>query len=128
EERRLFYVAMTRAKEALTLSWAQKRGLYGGVTAPRPSRFLEEIPSWFQVNRLSERFSTPSVSAQPDTSAAESEPGSKYRVGNVVLHEKLGRGTVMRVEGAPDDWKLTIRFPDGVKTILTRYARITVER
>ena len=38
---------------------------------------------------------------------------------------RLGRGTVLNVEGVPDDWKLTIRFPDGVKTILTRYAKLS---
>src|SRR5262249_17506133 len=56
EERRLFYVAMTRAKEKLFLTWAQRRGMFGNSVSNRPSRFLEEIPSWFAVNKISERF------------------------------------------------------------------------
>lgn len=122
EERRLFYVGMTRAKENLFLSWAQRRGMFGTSNSNRPSRFLEEIPQWFKVQRISERF------VRPDTfvPTKRQEPeGSEYRVGSRVKHDKFGFGTVLQVEGAPNDWKLTIRFSDGVKKILTRYAKLT---
>lgn len=127
EERRLFYVAMTRAKERLVLSWAQRRGMSGNTRSNRPSRFLEEIPTFFKVARISERFGSPSAFPRFGSSgpapAASSPSGCEYRVGSVVTHEKLGRGTVLNIEGVPNDWKLTIRFPNGVKTILTRYAK-----
>jgi DNA helicase-2/ATP-dependent DNA helicase PcrA len=122
EERRLFYVAMTRAKQKLTLSWAQRRGMFGNNMSNRPSRFLDEIPGWFKVNRISERFGSPAVAA---TTRGDEEP-QEFRSGSVVSHAKFGRGTVVKVEGVKNDWKLTIRFNDGVKTILTRYAQITL--
>jgi DNA helicase-2/ATP-dependent DNA helicase PcrA len=139
EERRLFYVAMTRARSKLLLSWAQRRGMFGTGMSNRASRFLEEVPSWFKVHKYSERFQTSidsssSVAAKPKaprSSAApavkEADPASPYKTGSIISHEKLGRGTVLSVEGAPNDWKLTIRFRDGVKTIMSRYAKLTIE-
>ncbi len=123
EERRLFYVAMTRAREKLHLTWAQRRGMFGSNTSNRPSRFLEEIPDWFKVTQISERFRAPFQ--EPAIRKASSEPASPYRVGSSVRHEKFGRGTVLAVEGVQSDWKVTIRFAGGVKTILTRYANLT---
>jgi DNA helicase-2/ATP-dependent DNA helicase PcrA len=120
EERRLFYVAMTRAKEKLTLSWSQRRSLFGSNAVSRPSRFLDEIPSWFRVLKQSERFMS-----RPQQASSESETRSEFRVGSVVSHEKFGRGTVLEVQGVPQDWKLKIRFQDGVRVIMTRYAKIT---
>jgi DNA helicase II / ATP-dependent DNA helicase PcrA len=122
EERRLFYVAMTRAKEKLQLSWSQRRSLFGSNAVSRPSRFLDEIPSWFKVLRQSERFSKPvDVSAPVGT---KEEP-AEFRAGTIVHHDKFGRGSVMEVQGVPGDWKLKIRFADGVRVILTRYAKLT---
>ncbi|MCI0414023.1 UvrD-helicase domain-containing protein [bacterium] len=118
EERRLFYVAMTRAKEKLLLSWSQRRSLFGSNATSHPSRFLDEIPSWFKVIRQSERF----------MKAPETESKSEFRTGSIVSHEKFGRGTVLQVQGVPQDWKLKIRFQDGVRTIMTRFARITLIR
>jgi DNA helicase-2/ATP-dependent DNA helicase PcrA len=143
EERRLFYVAMTRARSRLLLSWAQRRGMFGTGMSNRPSRFLEEVPSWFKVHKYSERFQSSINISQPATvsrstarsssapvpkiSRTTSDPNSPYKQGSIISHEKLGRGTVLSVEGAPNDWKLTIRFQDGVKTIMSRYAKLTIE-
>jgi DNA helicase-2/ATP-dependent DNA helicase PcrA len=127
EERRLFYVALTRAMQRVILSWAQRRGIYGASLAGKPSRFLEEIPPWFKINRISERFGAPNFE-RAQSSQAKGEEEREFRIGSTVHHEKFGRGTVINVEGVPDDWKLTIRFPDGVKKILTRYAHLTREK
>jgi len=124
EERRLFYVAMTRAREKLHLTWAQRRGMFGSTTSNRPSRFLEEIPDWFKVTHISERFRSPV--SDPVVRKSSSEPASPYRVGSSVRHEKFGSGTVLAVEGVQSDWKVTVRFASGVKTILTRYANLAV--
>lgn len=127
EERRLFYVAMTRAKERLTLSWAQRRGSSGNRMSGRPSRFLDEIPAWFKVQQTSERFGI--VSHEPERKGTAIErTDAEFRTGNIVHHGKFGRGTVLQVEGVPNDWKLTIRFQEGTKKIMTRYAQLTIER
>ncbi len=134
EERRLFYVAMTRARQKLMLSWAQRRGMFGSGMSNQPSRFLDEVPSWFKVHKRSERFQTSTQLAgrdgarPPGKGEIKSDPDAPYKAGSVIRHEKLGRGTVLNVEGAPNDWRLTIRFPEGIKTIMSRYAQITVEK
>lgn len=133
EERRLFYVAMTRARQNLLLSWAQRRGMFGQGMSNQPSRFLDEVPSWFKVHKRSERFQSSTYTAGRDarptgSSGSNSDPDAPYKTGSVIRHEKLGRGTVLNVEGAPNDWRLTIRFPEGIKTIMSRYAQITVEK
>lgn len=133
EERRLFYVAMTRARQKLFLSWAQRRGMFGSGMSNQPSRFLDEVPSWFKVHKRSERFQTSAAlgaraSVPGSRHAGASDPDAPYKSGSIIRHEKLGRGTVLSVEGAPNDWRLTIRFPEGVKTIMSRYAQITVEK
>jgi DNA helicase-2/ATP-dependent DNA helicase PcrA len=120
EERRLFYVAMTRAREKLLLTWSQRRSLFGSNAVSRPSRFLDEIPSWFKVYKQSERFVKPAEITQ----RSEPETPAEFRVGSIVTHEKFGRGNVMEVQGVPGDWKLKIRFQDGVRVILTRYAKL----
>jgi DNA helicase-2/ATP-dependent DNA helicase PcrA len=124
EERRLFYVAMTRAREKLLMSWSQRRALFGSNAVSRPSRFLDEIPSWFKVIRQSERF----MKAPEIAGATATESKSEFRVGALVSHDKFGRGTVLEVQGVPQDWKLKIRFQDGVRVIMTRYAKITLIR
>ncbi len=121
EERRLFYVAMTRAKEKLHLTWSQRRSLFGSNAVSRPSRFMDEIPSWFKVLRQSERFVRPAEIAKQ----SEKDPVAEFRVGSIVNHEKFGRGSVLEVQGVPGDWKIKIRFNDGVRVIMTRYAKIT---
>ncbi len=126
EERRLFYVAMTRAKEGLVMSWAQRRGISGNRVSGRPSRFLDEIPAWFKVHHISERFGI--VSSDTVRTRSEEKTKGEFQEGNVVRHEKFGLGTVLNVEGVPNDWKLTIRFPEGIKKIMTRYAQLTIER
>ncbi|MCI0444181.1 UvrD-helicase domain-containing protein [bacterium] len=134
EERRLFYVAMTRARQRLLLSWAQRRGMFGSGMSNQPSRFLDEVPSWFKVHKRSERFQTTTQLAgrdaarPPGKGEIKSDPDAPYKAGSIIRHEKLGRGTVLNVEGAPNDWRLTIRFPEGIKTIMSRYAQITVEK
>jgi DNA helicase-2/ATP-dependent DNA helicase PcrA len=115
---------MTRAKEKLLLARSQRRSLFGSNAVSRPSRFLEEIPSWFKVLRQSERF----VKPVERSVAAEKETPAEFRVGSIVSHDKFGRGNVMEVQGVPGDWKLKIRFRDGVRVIMTRYAKITTLR
>jgi DNA helicase-2/ATP-dependent DNA helicase PcrA len=133
EERRLCYVAMTRAMERLTLCWAHERRRYGSRSFGTPSRFLREIPA-----ALVERLGAPSYEARDedrpaydysyDQRAARSgdagEEGGVAR-GTRVRHPIFGPGTVLEVSGSGRDQALRIRFDRaGVKKIVVRYANL----
>jgi DNA helicase-2/ATP-dependent DNA helicase PcrA len=133
EERRLCYVAMTRAMERLTLCWAHERRRYGSRSFGTPSRFLREIPS-----SLVERLGAPSYDPRdedrpaydysydqrPAQAAAGGEEGGVAR-GTRVRHPIFGPGTVLEVSGSGRDQALRIRFDRaGVKKIVVRYANL----
>jgi DNA helicase-2/ATP-dependent DNA helicase PcrA len=130
EERRLCYVAMTRAMERLTLCWAHERRRYGSRTFGTPSRFLDEIPS-----DLVERMGAPSYGPRAESgptydysydqrSASSGEGGEgAVRKGTRVRHPIFGAGTVLEVSGSGRDQALRIRFDRaGNKKIIVRYA------
>jgi len=133
EERRLCYVAMTRAMERLTLSWAHERRRYGSRSFGTPSRFLREIPA-----TLVERLGAPSHEASGDDRPAydysydqrASRGGDGGDEGGVVRgmrvrHPIFGAGTVLEVTGSGRDQALRIRFDRaGVKKIVVRYANL----
>jgi DNA helicase-2/ATP-dependent DNA helicase PcrA len=133
EERRLCYVAMTRAMERLTLVWAHERRRYGSRSFGTPSRFLAEIPAAL-VERLglSDFESRDSHSAydysydqsRSSRSGAGGEEGGVAR-GMRVRHPIFGPGTVLELSGAGLDQALRIRFDRaGVKKIIVRYANL----
>lgn len=138
EERRLFYVAITRAKELLTLTYCQNRYRYGQIRSFPPSRFLEEIgPEHFEISggfgsarnagREQEAVSngarvsgvTPvrrnngpiqsTVSAAAQA-AFSASPAEVIVAGVTVLHLKFGKGTVLSVEGPKDGKIAAIQF------------------
>ena len=149
EERRLLYVAMTRARHRLHLSYARCRYIYGRMEFGRPSRFLDELdPSHLQYQgRAPERTRRPSpanLSAPPLPAAAPrrlvpvppSSPvapaaqtdATQLSPGTRVVHPRFGPGEVQSVEGRGIDAKATIRFQNaGVKVLLLRFARLQVE-
>lgn len=118
EERRLFYVGITRAQERLYLSYAEERETYGKREYARPSRFLEDIPLEFvkevgafgddEVPVLSQRAET-----KPKTQLAEFKGGEK------VKHPKFGSGTVVAAMGT----EVTVMFPGlGLKRLAVKFA------
>jgi DNA helicase-2/ATP-dependent DNA helicase PcrA len=138
EERRLFYVAITRAKEFLTISYAQNRYRYGQIRVSEPSRFLEEVGSQhfeFLGGMGSARIGAPAPQERPSTGAsvrgnfapsrgralsqqsANAIPGD-FKVspekdiipGATVLHLKFGEGEIMSVEGSKENKVATIKF------------------
>lgn len=115
EERRLFYVAVTRAKRLLTLSYARERRLFGSRRLSRPSRFISEIPSHL-IKEVKKRTKPQSEKGtQPQTL----EPKEKRP--RLVYHQKFGKGVVKRVEGD----KITAFFANyGQKTILRKFLKI----
>ena len=178
EERRLFYVAITRAEEHCFLSYAKTRMRYGKTEFGSPSRFLHDIDSRYlslpqdfllgrRVDEGAERFrrssddlfrpasrsrygtsaSSPAdgreFSREPlvapvaprklkrvettTTSVPASSGGRGLQAGQIIEHERFGRGEVLRVEGADDNAKATIRFEHaGEKQLLLRFARFKV--
>ena len=126
EERRLFYVGMTRAKEELYLTRAFRRGWYGSDQVTEPSRFLEEIPA--HLRREQGRSPQPSRTLPQWQSATWQRPQSterRFRAGERVRHRRFGVGRVLdsRIE---DGYEIvTILFTDngiGVKQFLAEKA------
>jgi DNA helicase-2/ATP-dependent DNA helicase PcrA len=116
EERRLCYVAMTRARKGLVLTAAQSRMLYGRTHNNRSlSRFLREAGS-DRLVRLNEKPSPARArAAAPEREAA---PSGAYKVGTRVRHAKFGPGTVMYTSGAGDKLKVRVRFNTGRTAML----------
>ena len=174
EERRLFYVAITRAEEHCFLSYAKTRMRYGKTEFGSPSRFLRDIDARYlslpqnallgrQVDEEAGRFRRSSdgllrsaydrpssasaqerkpsrepliaptvprklkrVEASPAAAPVSSGHGG-LQAGQFIEHERFGRGEVLRVEGAGDNAKATIRFEHaGEKQLLLRFARFKV--
>lgn len=145
EERRLCYVGMTRARHSLTLSRAQYRRTYGEerLRASMPSRFLREIPGELVetvLGSLAEAGESRRYEPDPDhaatrwfrgraavrsTGARRSASPRDSLIGTRVRHPQLGIGTILKVEGEPDDRTITVSFLDyGTKRMKERYAHL----
>ncbi len=137
EERRLFYVAMTRAMKKLYILFAQGRMLWGSIKFNGPSRFLDEIPEdyykWINIGGSKNRLPTKNFEdfSQQDSSRDEisvtyaSKPQIKRRfeVGTNVKHKLYGVGKVLECEGLGQDEKIVILFPEGTrKKFLVKFA------
>lgn len=127
EERRLCYVALTRAEEKVFLTRAWKRMIYGRDTYNLPSRFIDEIPERYlessQKKREPEKFAnkfTARNSFTPKVSAT-----GTFNVGDKVIHTKWGEGLVVSVKGTGDDAEISVAFPnEGIKKLIAKYAPI----
>ena len=127
EERRLFYVGITRAQDRLFLSYTRERRRYGGLVACKPSRFLNEIP----MDLVDAGYKIKEFGAVTDLMEEEQAiketitPGElDISVGAWVLHPMWGRGRVEEQSGLGGDAKLTIRFQGPTKKVVLRYARL----
>ncbi|MDD2983985.1 MAG: 3'-5' exonuclease [Crocinitomicaceae bacterium] len=158
EERRLFYVALTRAEVSCTISYAVSRFVFGSLNTSEPSRFISEIDMKYVKhenpygNRVGGRSLNSSsgfsgglnrMPAAPSnfralndvkkSSSASSSMSSKgssaldLKVGYMVMHERFGKGKVIKIEGTGDDKKASIFFPkEGSKTLLLKFAKLDV--
>lgn len=172
EERRLFYVALTRAEHQAYLTYAQSRYRWGKLTDAEPSRFIEEIDDQYleyinpmdrggytykptidldifgDIDKSKLRLSKPvagippkNYGEEPSTSAnirklkpvSGSAPAAgnlfdnKLAVGNVVMHERFGKGEIVNMEGVGADRKAEIKFEvGGIKKLLLRFAKLDV--
>ena len=155
EERRLFYVALTRAQKSLTLTYAENRYRWGNLTMCEPSRFISEIPEDFLD--LPKKTAVPARSFLSDEHFSRILPGLKriekpappdhfQRVAEVnlpesslpvspesivagteVIHDKFGKGKVINTEGTGSNRKAIVFFPGiGQKQLLLRFARLRI--
>ncbi|PKO24285.1 MAG: DNA helicase II, partial [Betaproteobacteria bacterium HGW-Betaproteobacteria-8] len=128
EERRLMYVAVTRARQRLYLSHAQSRMLHGQVRYGIPSRFLDEIPEEL-LKRLNATAS-PSRMAQADayqnhTPAPSQKDALPWKIGQSVAHSKFGQGVVVSYEGNSNDLRVQVNFGrEGLKWLALEYAKL----
>src|SRR6266853_1519013 len=114
EERRLMYVAITRARTRLYLSFAQTRLLHGQTRYNVASRFLDELPEEV-VKRLTlrpghARFDDVAWAPQPAKGGKAKTPGHGFRIGQSVLHPKFGQGVIVNAEGSGTDARLQGNF------------------
>lgn len=137
EERRLAYVAITRAKEKLFMSYANRRMQFGSIKMNKRSRFLDEVPNKLmhfesafggtfestdssieQANKFISNLSPKiKIADKPKTSVS-----TNYGVNDIVVHKKFGEGTVLDIT----DDNVKVEFSEvGIKTLLIEYANLT---
>ncbi|MCX8211458.1 MAG: DNA helicase-2/ATP-dependent DNA helicase PcrA [Neolewinella sp.] len=155
EERRLFYVAITRAEQFLTLSYANTRYRYGKMKMNEPSIFLTEVPAESVENTSHSRRSEKSeydplerqrakvsgivpvrkrgtakfTKPKMDPSKFKPNPPSEIEVGHTVMHLKFGEGRVVKIDGGADNRIATIHFSglaQPEKRIMLRFAKLEV--
>jgi DNA helicase-2/ATP-dependent DNA helicase PcrA len=149
EERRLMYVAITRARQRLYLSFAQSRMLHGKVTYGMASCFLEELPEellhWITPKRtaFAPTF-TPQNNPFANYTSAVARPlpprankpmasttqrtvsGTDWRIGQNVTHAKFGEGVIINLESNGADARVQVKFRTaGVKWLALEYAKLT---
>lgn len=126
EERRLCYVALTRAKEKIHLVCARERNLYGNTSYNPPSRFIGEIPPqlWEEYQSNHDFFRTTRAPAPP----LFTRQGGliQFNVGDKVEHRKWGQGVVVSVKGEGEEAEIKVAFPNlGIKSLVAKYAPIS---
>jgi len=127
EERRLCYVGMTRAMENLTVSYAEKRRIYGEEKFARPSRFISEIPAeYMEEVRLGGSVTTP-VFNKTYPQAAVQDDSAPVKLGQRVFHNKFGEGVVLNYEGQGKHARIQVNFDmAGSKWLVMEYANLTL--
>ena len=151
EERRLFYVALTRAEKKIYLSYVLSRYRWGKPVDSEKSRFIDEIKEEYLQNNVIQRSISKDFSQKsqfnkvgirykkPETRPAKNfvklkSSSSKSNlfdnnliVGNIVIHERFGKGEVISIEGQGGDKKAEIKFEKGgLKKLLLRFSRLEI--
>ncbi|MBE6776707.1 MAG: ATP-dependent DNA helicase PcrA [Ruminococcaceae bacterium] len=140
EERRLAYVAITRAKKKLVITHTSMRMLFGCTNRNLPSRFLREIPeslcenTGFAVKRYEVKDysatpyrSTHAVKSSFDTVKPEPVVAAAYSIGQTVSHKTFGQGMILSVTAMGNDFLLEIAFDKvGTKKLMAGFAKLTI--
>ncbi len=134
EERRLMYVAITRARRRLYLTFAQRRMLHGQASYSMASSFLRELPDnllhWLsprfvQSSKFVESYA-PQFEPPADAPVQRAASGSGWRSGQAVFHAKFGEGMIVNLEGSGADARVQVNFRKaGVKWLALEYAKLT---
>ncbi|MDH2999004.1 DNA helicase II [Pasteurellaceae bacterium LFhippo2] len=128
EERRLAYVGITRAKRKLTISYAESRRLYGKEEKHLPSRFISELPDeHIREVRLRGNINRPATFAnqRSNSSACIKRDDTEWKMGQKVMHDKFGQGTIINVEGGGEQTRLQIAFvQQGIKWLIAKVAKL----
>ena len=151
EERRLFYVALTRAEKKVVMTYATTRYKNGNVVYPQPSRFIAEIDPVYlegfftptrsredrqlQVPRRMTRMAKPTLSPQPnveipdvDTSRLQAISGDTVVPGMIIYHPNFGAGKVITLDGLGVNKKAKVLFAKhGQKVLLLKFAKLYVQ-
>ncbi|MBF0171635.1 MAG: UvrD-helicase domain-containing protein, partial [Nitrospinae bacterium] len=145
EERRLMYVAMTRARKRLFLTHAQRRRTFGVYTDNLPSRFLADLPAELLEREISREAVRPGATFTPTldpaptsvpyalarAGTASARPAPKvteegWKIGDKVSHPTFAVGKIMGIEGSGEKAKLTVYFPRfGEKKLVKKFANLT---
>jgi len=139
EERRLFYVAITRAIKKVTLSYALNRFKFGTINKTVKSFFLEEINYFFikQVKRNytntrnSSEFKIPRLNNRKLIKIKKEERNKKYirnlNVGQNIMHNIFGKGEIKKIDNTDGNQKITVLFTEnGEKILLTKFAKFEI--
>jgi len=148
EERRLFYVAITRAKKKVYLSYAKERYRYGHPTFQSPSRFISEIKSdlieddnegkliadterdalSYMLEKLGVSFGNNSIMSKPfdrDKLGQVERTNKELKVGSIVEHEMFGIGKIVEISGKGENTRAVVVFGSNQrKQLLLRYAHL----
>lgn len=127
EERRLMYVAITRAKEILTISYACSRFMNGQKMFSKPSRFISDIkPDYLALPKSYKgRVAFSSYHSPTGNDAAAQPVLTSVTVGQRVIHQKFGEGEVLSTTGDGDNARAVVRFDKaGEKTLILKFARM----
>ncbi len=143
EERRLFYVAMTRAKDKLILSHCDFRFKWGNIIECEPSRFIDEVDiEYIEKNNFKEEFK-PTIDnnisrirklrkrgfVNVNKVDNNNSPIINIVVNDIVEHQRFGLGLVEKIEGDIQNKKATINFKiGGRKTILLKFAKLKIKK
>ncbi len=133
EERRLMYVAVTRARQRLYLSHAQSRMLHGQVRYGIPSRFLDEIPDELlkhlnskPVTKSGSHYDYNQLPAVMGKQSSEQKNAMPWKIGQQVNHAKFGNGVIVSYEGNANDMRVQVNFGrEGLKWLALEYAKLT---
>jgi len=156
EERRLFYVAITRAEKKATLTYSSSRYKWGNLISCEPSRFIEEIqPEYLNIvgvkepvrrntatdflgERAAPQFKAQSIYNRPPQKLVKlesrttggidrSSENQNLQTGMQVMHEKFGKGKLLILEGDFPNQKATVFFENvGQKQLLLKFAKLTI--
>ncbi len=150
EERRLFYVGLTRAKQVAYLTYAMRRMKFGAFFNSEPSMFIGEIPLEFlkfpqkktvtKISSAKKAFAPKKkvTKTKPQVKTFAKRPSSlfggpkekaaagEYEIGQQVKHTFFGKGAILKVEGSGPEARLTIVFAGSTKKLVAKFANLEI--